>query len=65
MKNFLPKEYKKNQKLKINHSYLVEQFADYTKIFKEVVNFNSKIIELKLIEINIKFLWLYYMMFFH
>ena len=36
MKNFLPKEYKKNQKLKINHSYLVEQFADYTKIFKEV-----------------------------
>ena len=36
MKNFLPKEYKKNQKLRINHSYLVEQFADYTKIFKEV-----------------------------
>ena len=36
MKNFLPQEYKKNQKLKINHSYLVEQFADYTKIFKEV-----------------------------
>ena len=36
MKNFLPQEYKKNQKLKINHSYLVEQFADYTKIFKEI-----------------------------
>ena len=36
MKNFLPAEYKKNEKLKINHSYLVEQFADYTKIFKEV-----------------------------
>ena len=36
MKNFLPSEYKKNQKLKINHSYLVEQFADYSKIFKEV-----------------------------
>ena len=36
MRNFLPKEYKKNRKLKINHSYLVEQFADYTKIFKEV-----------------------------
>ena len=36
MKNFLPLEYKKNQRLKINHSYLVEQFADYTKIFKEV-----------------------------
>jgi aminotransferase EvaB len=36
MKNFLPGDYKKNQKLKINHSYLVEQFADYSKIFKEV-----------------------------
>tara|TARA_B100001057_G_C22788724_1_gene926679 strand:- start:390 stop:1532 length:1143 start_codon:yes stop_codon:yes gene_type:complete len=36
MKNFLPEDYKKNQKLKINHSYLVEQFADYSKIFKEV-----------------------------
>ena len=36
MKNFLPVEYKKNQSLKINHSYLVEQFADYKKIFKEV-----------------------------
>ena len=43
MKNFLPKEYKKNRKLKINHSYMVEQFADYTKIFKEV-------------EINVQFL---------
>ena len=36
MKNFLPIEYKKNEILKINHSYLVEQFADYTKIFKEL-----------------------------
>jgi len=36
MKNFLPNEYKKNEKLKINHSYLVEQFADYTKVFKEI-----------------------------
>ena len=36
MKNFLPLEYKKSEKLKINHSYLVEQFADYSKIFKEV-----------------------------
>ena len=36
MKNFLPAEYKKNEKLKINHSYLIEQFADYTKIFKEL-----------------------------
>tara|TARA_B100001029_G_C15016289_1_gene427564 strand:+ start:119 stop:1264 length:1146 start_codon:yes stop_codon:yes gene_type:complete len=36
MNNFLPKEYKKNKKLKINHSYLVEQFSDYKKIFKKV-----------------------------
>ena len=36
MKNFLPAEYKKNKKLKINHSYLVEQFSNYSKIFKEI-----------------------------
>ena len=36
MSNFLPKEYKKNEKFKINHSYLIEQFADYSKIFKEI-----------------------------
>ena len=36
MKNFLPGEYKKNEKLKINHSYLVEQFADYTKVLKKL-----------------------------
>ena len=36
MKNFFPKEYKKNRKLRINHSYLVEQFSDYSKIFKEI-----------------------------
>ncbi len=36
MKNFLPKQYKKTTKLKVNHSYLVEQFADYSKIFKEI-----------------------------
>jgi len=36
MKNFFPKEYKKNKKLRINHSYLVEQFSDYSKIFKEI-----------------------------
>jgi len=36
MKNFLPVQYKKTTKLKINHSYLVEQFADYSKIFKEI-----------------------------
>ena len=36
MKNFLPKQYKKTTKLRINHSYLVEQFSDYSKIFKEI-----------------------------
>ncbi len=36
MKNFLPQEYKQNEKLNINHSYLVEQFADYSKVFKEI-----------------------------
>ena len=36
MKNFLKKEYKKNRKLRINHSYLVEQFSDYSKIFKKI-----------------------------
>ena len=36
MKNFLPKQYQKNEKLKINHSYLVEQFANYSKIFKQI-----------------------------
>ena len=32
MKNFLPIQYKANEKLKINHSYLIEQFSDYKKI---------------------------------
>lgn len=36
MKNFLPNQYKKNEKLKINHSYLVEQFSNYSKIFKQI-----------------------------
>ena len=36
MKNFLPKDYKKNSSLKINHSYLVEQFSDYSEIFKKI-----------------------------
>ncbi len=36
MKNYLPKQYKKTTKLKINHNYLSEQFADYLKIFKEI-----------------------------
>ena len=36
MKNFLPKQYKKTTKLKINHNYLFEQFSDYSKIFMEI-----------------------------
>ena len=36
MQNYLKKQYKKNRKLRINHSYLVEQFSDYSKIFKEI-----------------------------
>ena len=35
-KNFLPEQYNKDNKLFLNHSYLIEQFADYKKIFKEV-----------------------------
>ena len=35
MKNFLPKQYKLDSKIKLNHSYLVEQFSDYSKIFKK------------------------------
>tara|TARA_Y100000590_G_scaffold457581_1_gene610536 strand:+ start:32365 stop:33510 length:1146 start_codon:yes stop_codon:yes gene_type:complete len=36
MKNFLPSQYKKDNKIKLNHSYLVEQFSDYSKIFKKI-----------------------------
>ena len=36
MKNFLPSQYSNNRKLKINHSYLVEQFSDYKKIFNKI-----------------------------
>ena len=28
--------YKKNSSLKINHSHLVEQFLDYSEIFKKI-----------------------------
>ena len=38
MRNFLPKQYNKDSKIKLNHSYLVEQFSDYTKIFKKIEN---------------------------
>ena len=36
LKNFLPKQYTKDSKLFLNHSYLVEQFSDYKKIFREI-----------------------------
>ena len=36
MKNYLASQYKKNSSLKLNHSYLVEQFSDYSKIFKKI-----------------------------
>ena len=36
IKNYLIEQYKNNSKLKINHSYLVEQFHDYKKIFKKI-----------------------------
>ena len=36
LKNFLPKQYTKDSKLFLNHSYLIEQFSDYKKIFKEI-----------------------------
>ena len=41
-KNFYPKQYQKNKKLKINHSYLKEQFSDYSKIFKEIAKVVKK-----------------------
>ncbi len=34
--NYLPNQYKKNKKININHSYLVEQFFDYKKIFNKI-----------------------------
>ena len=34
--NYLPKQYKKNKSININHSYLVEQFSDYSEIFKKI-----------------------------
>ncbi len=34
--NFLPNQYKKNKKFKINHNYLSQQFSDYKKIFSKI-----------------------------
>ena len=36
IKNYLIDQYKNSSKLKINHSYLIEQFHDYKKIFKKI-----------------------------
>ena len=36
MKKLFTTRIQKNEKLNINHSYLVEQFADYSKVFKEI-----------------------------
>ena len=36
MKTYLSKQYKKTKVPKINHTYLVEQFSDYSKIFKKI-----------------------------
>ena len=38
IKNYLIDQYKNSSKLKINHSYLIEQFHDYKKIFKRLKN---------------------------
>ena len=40
-KNYLPKQYKKDSNLSINHTYLIEQFSDYRKIFNRI----SKVIK--------------------
>ena len=36
MKNYVPIDYIKTKKLKINHNYLHQQFSDYKKILKEI-----------------------------
>jgi dTDP-4-amino-4,6-dideoxygalactose transaminase len=36
MKNFLPQQYKKDKKLKINHNYLSKQFINYKSILKKI-----------------------------
>lgn len=34
--NYLPNQYEKMSKIKINHSYLIEQFSDYSKILERI-----------------------------
>lgn len=36
MKNFLPQQYKKDKKLRINHNYLSKQFVNYKHILKKI-----------------------------
>ena len=36
MKNFLTNQYKKDNKMQLSHSYLIEQFSDYKKILNRV-----------------------------
>ena len=36
MKNFLPKQYNRDDKFKVKHNYLREQFFDYKKILREI-----------------------------
>ncbi len=41
MKNYLVKQFKKDSNYNINHTYLIEQFSDYKKIFNRI----SKVIK--------------------
>ena len=42
--NYLPKQYQDNKIHKINHSYLVEQFFDYKKIFQKLKKLSKMVI---------------------
>ncbi len=53
MKNYLASQYKKNSSLKLNHSYLVEQFSDYSKIFKEI----EKVVKKLTLEDTLVLMW--------
>ena len=34
--NYVKKQFNQNKSIKINHTYLIEQFFDYKKILKEI-----------------------------
>ena len=40
--NYLTTQFKNNNKVKLNHSYLVEQFRDYNKIYKSIIKVVKK-----------------------